>query len=117
MLLYLLFISQTLGIRLTKINVLSWSLVYSYEITKFANGRYGSFCCWFTDEIKLKYVISEKTMSMVRTRMAQYFPPFLSKPFTRVFQKLHQKSPDSVEFRTGIHSVLEIKLSIGTCDR
>ena len=43
MLLYLLLISQTLGIRLTKINDLSCSLVYPYAITKFVNGRYRLF--------------------------------------------------------------------------
>ena len=68
-----------------------------------------------SDRIEIRY--TWKTMSMVTTRVAQNFPPFLSGPFTRVFQRLRHKSPDPVEFRSGIQNILEIKLSFETCDR
>jgi len=88
MLLYLLFSSQTLGIRLTKINDLSWSLVYPYEITKFADGTYRPFCCSFTNEIRqLKYVIPDKPCLWLGPVWPKVSRLFLYRPFTRVLQR------------------------------
>lgn len=53
---------------------------------------------------------------MVKIQLAQNFPPFLNRPFTRVFQRLLHKSPDPVEFRPSIQNMLEVKLSFEMCD-
>lgn len=68
-----------------------------------------------SDRTEVRY--TWKTMSMAKTRVTQNFPAFLSRPFPRVFQRLHHKGPDSIEFRSVIHNILEIKLSFEKCDR
>jgi hypothetical protein len=114
----LLFIANTLGIRMTKINDLSWSSVYLYEITKFSNVRYRHFCCWFNNEIwQNRNRLCLKNHVYGKDPGAPKFPPFLSRPFNRVFQRLRHKSLDPVEFRSGIQNMLEIKLSFETCNR
>jgi hypothetical protein len=104
---------------MAKLNDLSWTSVYSYEITKFANVRYRHFCCWFTNEtwqngntLYLKNHVCGKDPGGPK-----FHPLFLSTSFTTVFQLLPHESPDPVEFRSGIHNMLEIKLSFETCDR